>query len=139
MTMKLLLPLTLVSLAAAAGVATAAPAPAPGAVASTPAVAAIAAAPAAAVSQSRNDFYADADWDDDDDDRRRYGRMPRPDMGALRAVGVVRVIEVERDDGRIEVEGRDAHGREVDVLMDAQGRRVIDVRRDRDHDDRWDD
>lgn len=138
--MKLLLPVTLVSLAAVAGVATAAPTPAPIAAASTPAVAAVAAAPVAAASQSRNDFYAYADWDDDDDDRRRYGRMPRPDMGALRAVGVVRVTEVERDDGRIEVEGRDARGREIDVLMDAQGRRVIDVRRDRDdRDDRWDD
>ena len=134
--MKPLLPVTLLSLAAIAGVATAAPAPAPVA-AAVSAQAPAAAPPPVVASPGRDDVYAHADWDDDDDDGRRYGRMPRPDMGSLRAVGIVRVTEVERDDGRIEVEGRDARGREIDVLMDAQGRRVLDVRRD--SDDRWDD
>lgn len=135
MTMKPLLPVTLLSLAAIAGVATAAPTPAR--VAAAVSAPAPAAAPPVVANPNRDDFYAHADWDDDDDDRRRYGRMTRPDMGSLRAVGIVRVTEVERDDGRIEVEGRDARGREIDVLMDAQGRRVLDVRRD--SDDRWDD
>lgn len=133
--MKPLLPVTLLSLAAIAGVATAAPTPAP--VAAAVSAPAPAAAPPVVANSNRDDFYGHADWDDDDDDRRRYGRMTRPDMGSLRAVGIVRVTEVERDDGRIEVEGRDARGREIDVLMDAQGRRVLDVRRD--SDDRWDD
>lgn len=136
MTMKPLLPVTLLSLAAIAGVATAAPAPAPVA-AAVSAQAPAAAAPPVVASPGRDDVYAHTDWDDDDDDGRRYGRMPRPDMGSLRAVGIVRVTEVERDDGRIEVEGRDARGREIDVLMDVQGRRVLDVRHD--SDDRWDD
>ena len=86
-----------------------------------------------------DDFWAYARWDDDRDDRRRHGPMPRPDQAALRAAGVVRVLEVERDDGRLKVEGVDARGREIDVLMDVAGRRVLASRIDRRDDDLWDD
>lgn len=135
--MKPHLPLTVLALAAVAGVAIAAPAPA----AAPGAAAASAPAPAA---QSRDDFFAYTDWDDDDDDRRRYGRLPQPDIRALRAAGMVRVTEVERDDGRLEIEGYDARGRKLEALMDVRGRRVLDIRHDRDddrwdNDDRWDD
>ncbi|GAA0617030.1 hypothetical protein GCM10009422_10230 [Brevundimonas kwangchunensis] len=130
--MKPHLPIALAAVALVAGSAVAAPA----------VTSAAAPAPARVADDG---FYAHTRWDDDDDDRRRYGRMPRPDMGALRAIGIVRVTEVERDDGRLEVEGRDARGREIDVLMDASGRRVLHWRYDRDddrddrYDDRWDD
>lgn len=141
--MKPHLPIALAAVALVAGSAIAAPAVAP-AVTTAAATAAAAPAPARAADDDR-EFYGWTLWDDDDDDRRRYGRMPRPDMGALRAIGIVRVTEVERDDGRLEVEGRDARGREIDVLMDASGRRVLHWRYDRDddrddrYDDRWDD
>lgn len=86
-------------------------------------------------------FWASARWDDDDAADRRFRAtparpMPRPDQAALRAAGVTRVTEVERDDGRIEVEGRDAQGRELEVKMDAAGKKVLRVERD---DDRRDD
>lgn len=101
--------------------------------------AAVAAPSASAQAQSTSDaFWARAQWDDDDDDGRRAGPIPRPDAAALRAAGIVSVREVERDDGRLEIEGRDARGREIDVLMDAKGRKVLTSRVDRD-DDRWDD
>ncbi|MBP7705030.1 MAG: PepSY domain-containing protein [Caulobacter sp.] len=79
-------------------------------------------------------FWSSARWDDDDADDRRFRvtparPMPRPDQAALRAAGVTRVLEVERDDGRIEVEGRDARGREIDVKMDAAGKKVLRVER----------
>lgn len=83
--------------------------------------------PAAAKGQS---FWAGVNWDDDDDERRRHGTMPLPNANALKSAGVVRVTEVERDDGRIEVEGYDRHGRELNVRMDARGQRVLTVRRD---------
>lgn len=85
-----------------------------------------------------DDFWAHAHWDDDHDDRRRYGPMPRPDQSALRAVGVVRVLEVDREDGRLEIEGLDARGRNIDVVMNASGRRVLAWRIDHHDDDRWD-
>lgn len=88
---------------------------------------------------SADGFWAHAHWDDDREDQRRYGPMPRPDETALRALGVVRVLDVERDDGRMEVEGLDARGREIDVLMDITGRRVLASRIDRDALDRWED
>lgn len=83
------------------------------------------------------DFFLGADWDDDD--WRPNEAMPRPSVAALRAAGVVRVTDVERDRGRIEVEGYDAQGRELNIRMDANGQRVLSVRHDRDWDDRFDD
>ena len=75
-------------------------------------------------------FWAGVEWDDDDDDRRRLGAMPLPNAELLKRAGIVRVKEVERDDGRIEVEGVDRNGRELKVYMDARGQRVLNVRRD---------
>lgn len=83
--------------------------------------------PAAAQGQP---FWAGVEWDDDDDNRRRHGAMPLPNADALKRAGMVRVTEVERDDGRIEVEGYDARGQELKIRMDARGQRVLSVRRD---------
>lgn len=132
--MKPHVPLAIAALVVAAGAGAAAAATLSGASAATGGVEA---------SQSERDFYRHAEWDDDDDDRRRYGRLPQPDMGALRDAGFVQVTEVERDDGRIEIDGYDAQGRALDAIMDARGERVLRVRYDRDDhwddDDRWDD
>lgn len=96
---------------------------------------------AQALSEAVKDpIYAATHWDDDDDDDRLTGQrkispMPVPDAAAVRNAGIVRVAEVERDDGRIEVEGYDAKGREIELVMDAAGKRVVSVRRDDDRDD----
>lgn len=76
-----------------------------------------------------NAYWADAHWDDDDSGRRR-GPMPVPNAEMLKRAGMVRVIEVERDDGRIHVEGYDATGRELEIRMDARGQRILSVDRD---------
>lgn len=110
--MKLRLPLIL--LAAAGAVA-------------TPAVIAAQPAPPEARGQA---YWAETHWDDDDDDRRHRGSMPVPNAEVLRRAGMVRVIEVERDDGRIEVEGYDAQGRELEIKMDARGQRILSIDRD---------
>ena len=89
-------------------------------------------APAAAKGQS---FFANVHWDDDFDDRRRYGPMPVPNADAIKRAGIVDVVEIERDDGRIEVEGFDARGRKIELRMDRRGQRVLSVRRDADRDD----
>ena len=95
--------------------------------------AAVAARPAPAAAQGQA-YWSETRWDDDDD-RRTRGTMPVPDAEALKRAGLVRVVEVERDDGRLEVEGYDASGRALDIDMDAKGRRVLKV----DRDDDWDD
>lgn len=115
--MKIKLPL--IALAAAGVVATSAAA----------AVAHPVAAPSGAQGQA---YWANVQWDDDHDDRARLGAMPLPDAAALKRAGMVRVVEVERDDGFIEVEGYDAKGRELDIRMDAKGTRVLSVERDND-------
>lgn len=131
--MKRHLPLALTVLAitaagAAAGAAAAAPAMAPSAPTSSP-------APARAQPDPRpsGDFYRHAEWDDDRDDRRRHGRLS-PNTAALRAAGFVQITEVDRDDGRVEVEGYDARGRELEAQMDARAQRVLSVRVDREDD-----
>ena len=85
-------------------------------------------------------FFASVHWDDDDDDnrynpRRKVTPMPVPDAAAIRRAGIVQVTEVERDNGRIEVEGFDAQGREIKLYMDRAGKRVLSSRIDRDGDD----
>jgi opacity protein-like surface antigen len=104
------------------------------------------AAPAAATvnhvgaAAAANSFFAGADVDDDRDNRRRYGPMPQLDESVLRRAGLVRVREIDRDDGRIEVEGYDAQGREIEMDLDLTGRRILHIDRDDDRDDdRWDD
>lgn len=116
--MKSKLTLTLIAVAALAGGTT---------------VAANTLAPAAAKGQA---FFANVHWDDDLNDRLRSGPMPVPNAAALKRAGMVRVTEIERDDGKIEVEGYDAQGREIDIDMDASGRRVLSVDIDHDDDDR---
>lgn len=96
---------------------------------------------AQALSEAVKDpIYAATHWDDDDDDDRLAGQrkispMLVPDAAAVRNAGMVRVAEVERDDGRIEIEGYDAKGREIELVMDAGGKRVLSVRRENDWDD----
>ncbi|MGE4324006.1 MAG: PepSY domain-containing protein [Sphingobium sp.] len=77
-------------------------------------------------------YWAETHWDDDDDAARRRGAMPVPNAEVLKRAGMVRVIEVERDDGRIEVEGYDARGRELEIKMDARGQRILSIDRDDD-------
>jgi hypothetical protein len=88
---------------------------------------------------AQNDpFFASAHWDDDDDHynpRRQVAPMPVPDAAAIRKAGIVRVAEVERDDGRIEVEGYDAQGSKIELHMDRTGKRVLSSRVDRERDD----
>lgn len=133
--MKPHLPLAVIAAAAIAGVATAAVSPAP--IAATVASAPVESATTAL--QTREGPFAYTDWDDDDDDRRRYGPMPRPDIRALNRAGIVRVTDVERDDGRLEIEGYDAQGRKMEARMDIRGQRVLGAWLDRDDDDRDDD
>lgn len=76
-----------------------------------------------------NAYWAGVDWDDDDD-RRRQAAMPIPNASALKRAGMVRVKEVERDDGLIEVEGFDSKGRELEVRLDARAQHVLSVRHD---------
>lgn len=47
-----------------------------------------------------------------------------------RGVGVALIKELECDDGRWEVEGRDARGREIEVEIDPRTGRVLKVERD---------
>ncbi len=47
-----------------------------------------------------------------------------------RGVGVALVKELECDDGRWEVEGRDQRGREIEVEIDPRTGRVLKVERD---------
>lgn len=91
----------------------------------------VAAQPAPAEARGQA-YWADTQWDDDDDDRRNAGPMPVPNAQVLKRAGMVRVVEVERDDGKIEVEGYDARGRELDITMDARGQRVLSIDRDDD-------
>lgn len=98
-------------------------------VVATSAVVAARPAPAAAAGQP---YWADTHWDDDDDDRRHRGAMPVPNAELLKRAGMVRVVEVERDDGRLEIEGYDAAGRELEIHMDAKGQRILKIDRDDD-------
>lgn len=44
--------------------------------------------------------------------------------------GIVTVDEVDRDNGKWEVEGKDASGREIEVDIDASSGKVIKIERD---------
>ena len=123
--MKFTLPLAALAIAgAAAGIAGGA----------AVAVAAQSPAPAAAKGVA---YWDGVHWDDDDDDDhgiRTRTPLPLPNAAALKRVGMVRVTEVERDDGYLEIEGYDANGYELDIRMDARGQRVLSVHRDTDRD-----
>jgi hypothetical protein len=60
---------------------------------------------------------------DDDDDRNVRSRVSEAQAVRIaRGYGMVRVTEVERDDGGWEIEGRDRRGREVKVTINRLGR-----------------
>jgi hypothetical protein len=82
--------------------------------------------PAAAAKIS---YFADALWNDSDAHRHimARGEMPVPDAATLQRAGMVRVREVERDQGRIAVEGNDQLGRPMNVTMDVHARYVLAV------------
>ncbi len=44
--------------------------------------------------------------------------------------GLVTVEEVERDDGKWEVEGKDVSGREIEVDIDARSGQIVKIERD---------
>lgn len=80
-------------------------------------------------------YWSETRWDDDDDDRRYRGPVPVPNAEVLKRAGMVRVLEVERDDGLIEVEGYDSNGRKLEIRMDSKGQRILSIDRDSDWDD----
>jgi uncharacterized membrane protein YkoI len=47
-----------------------------------------------------------------------------------RSVGLVRVEEIECDDGRWEIEGTDRRGREIEVEVSARTGRILEIDRD---------
>lgn len=104
-------------------------------VGSMAAVATVAIAQSAPAAAKNQPFFANAHWDDDFEDRRRYGPMPVPNADAIKRAGIVDVVEIERDDGRIEVEGFDSRGRKIELYMERSGQRVLSIRRDTDWDD----
>lgn len=60
---------------------------------------------------------------DDDNDRGASSRISEAQAVRIaRGYGMVRVTEVERDDGGWEIEGRDRRGREVKVTINRLGR-----------------
>ncbi|MBR0649316.1 PepSY domain-containing protein [Roseomonas terrae] len=61
----------------------------------------------------------------------RTGITAEEAIRIARDAGVARVQEVDCDDGRWEVEGRDAQGRKIEVDVHARDGRVIEVDRER--------
>ncbi len=63
-----------------------------------------------------------------DDASCRAGRVTAEQaIQIARGIGMVRVQEVECDDGKWEVEGWHADGREMDVDVSARDGRILDV------------
>ncbi|MGH6735791.1 MAG: PepSY domain-containing protein [Methyloceanibacter sp.] len=56
------------------------------------------------------------------------------DIETVRAIafdhGIVRLKEIELDDGVWEVEGKDARGQEIEMEVDARSGRIIKMKRD---------
>lgn len=65
-----------------------------------------------------------------DDDRCRGPVSAEDAIRIARTAGLVRVEEVDCDDRKWEVEGRDARGREIEVEISARTGRILDVDRD---------
>ncbi len=99
------------------------------AIAGTVATSAVVAAQSAPTGAQGQTYWANTHWDDDNH-RRHHGPMPVPNVDVLKRAGMVNVIEVERDDGRIQVEGFDAQGRDLEIKMDVQGQRILSIERD---------
>ncbi|QYU70394.1 PepSY domain-containing protein [Leptolyngbya sp. 15MV] len=68
---------------------------------------------------------------DDDREKRRTTVTREQAVRIAAGYGMVRVTEVERDDGGWEVEGRDHRGRKLEVKIDRRGR-VVKIERDDD-------
>lgn len=61
----------------------------------------------------------------------RTGITAEEAIRIAREAGIARVQEVDCDDGRWEVEGRDAQGRRIEVKVGAGDGRVVEVERER--------
>ena len=60
---------------------------------------------------------------DDDDAPQQRGAVSREQAVSIaRGYGIVRIEEIEPDDGGWEIEGRDRQGREVEITINRQGR-----------------
>lgn len=65
--------------------------------------------------------------DDDDDDYRRYHRINKSAaIEIAAAIGVYQIHEIERDDGKWEIEGRTFGGCEIEVEISVRSGRVTD-------------
>lgn len=65
--------------------------------------------------------------DDDDDERRRHHRISKgAAIEIAAAIGVYHIQEIERDDGKWEIEGRTFQGCEIEVEISARSGRVTD-------------
>jgi uncharacterized membrane protein YkoI len=65
------------------------------------------------------------------DDNGCRGRVTAEEaIRIARTAGLVQVREVDCDDGKWEIEGRDARGREIEVDVSARDGRILDVDRD---------
>lgn len=56
----------------------------------------------------------------------------------LEALGYTAIRDIERDDGRYEVEARNPEGRRVELKVSRKGD-ILRSKHDEDYDDRWDD
>jgi hypothetical protein len=76
----------------------------------------------------------------DDDDGRHYGNWIGVDQvhQKLTALGYTRITEVERDDGRYEVDATSPEGIRVDLKVHRETAEILRSKRD-DDDDRYDD
>lgn len=64
---------------------------------------------------------------DDDGACRRGPITAERAVQIARSVGLARVEEVECDDGKWEIEGRHADGREMEVDVSARDGRILDI------------
>lgn len=86
-------------------------------------------------------FAAPVFADDDDDGRRHHrGNWIGVDKihQQLTDLGYTRITDIERDDGRYEVDATSADGRRVDLVLHRETGEILRTDRD-DDDDRYDD
>lgn len=65
-----------------------------------------------------------------DHDRCRGPVSAQDAVWIARSAGLIHVAGVECDDGRWEVEGRDARGRDMEVEIDRRTGHILDIERD---------